>query len=330
MSKTTIFIPANHQLTVTADALASGHHYRVVSGSQGTDFTAIAVSTAPTIGPFSDPRTYAIVADKGVFTTAIVPYTVENAGISADGVATLTNKTFDANGTGNSISNIDVADLADGTDGNLITYDAAGAPEVVATGTSGQVLTSNGVGTAPTMQTPSGGGFVPIGAAQTASDSATIDFTGLSVTYQAYKVIFSNVVPAVDDRAILLEMDTDNGASFDQGSNYNHMVTGRSTAGSTTNVNGTGSSYIQLMSGGADNGASSGGINGELTILNPALAAVPVFITCQCSYPENDGTNFTMDVGGGSYIAASVDAIRFRFGSGNITSGEFQLLGLLA
>ena len=71
---------------------------------------------------------------------------------------TFTNKTFDANGAGNSLSNIDVADLANGTDGELITWDAAGAPATVAVGTSGQVLTSNGAGAAPTFQAASAGG----------------------------------------------------------------------------------------------------------------------------------------------------------------------------
>lgn len=70
---------------------------------------------------------------------------------------TLTNKTFDANGTGNSLSNVDVADLANGTDGELITWDAAGAPTTVAVGTSGHVLTSNGAGAAPTFQAAAGG-----------------------------------------------------------------------------------------------------------------------------------------------------------------------------
>lgn len=76
---------------------------------------------------------------------------------------TLTNKTFDANGTGNSISNIDVADLANGTDGELITWSAAGAPETVAVGTATHVLTSNGAGAAPTFQAAAGGGGVGIG-----------------------------------------------------------------------------------------------------------------------------------------------------------------------
>jgi hypothetical protein len=77
---------------------------------------------------------------------------------SDSGTSTLTNKTFDANGTGNSLSNVDVADLADGTDGELITWDASGNAATVAAGTATHVLTSNGAGAAPTFQASAGGG----------------------------------------------------------------------------------------------------------------------------------------------------------------------------
>jgi len=46
--------------------------------------------------------------------------------------------------------------MAHGTDGELITYDATGAPANVAVGTSGQVLTSGGAGVAPTFQAAAG------------------------------------------------------------------------------------------------------------------------------------------------------------------------------
>ena len=56
---------------------------------------------------------------------------------------------------------VTLAKMVHGTAGNIITYDAAGAPAVVATGTSGQVLTSNGVGAAPTFQA-AGAGSSPL------------------------------------------------------------------------------------------------------------------------------------------------------------------------
>lgn len=54
---------------------------------------------------------------------------------------------------------IPVAGLADGTDGELITWDASGVAATVAVGTSGQVLTSNGAGAAPTFQSGSSPAF---------------------------------------------------------------------------------------------------------------------------------------------------------------------------
>jgi hypothetical protein len=65
--------------------------------------------------------------------------------------------------TGLSDDSVTLAKLAHGTAGNLIAFDATGAPAAVATGSSGQVLTSNGAGAAPTMQAV-GGAQVAIGA----------------------------------------------------------------------------------------------------------------------------------------------------------------------
>lgn len=91
---------------------------------------------------------------------------------------------------------IDIANLSDGTDGELITWDAAGGPTTVAVGTANQVLTSNGAGAAPTFENTgftlagdSGsepvaaddtlsilGGTGGIDVAVTATDTATVTF----------------------------------------------------------------------------------------------------------------------------------------------------------
>jgi len=57
-----------------------------------------------------------------------------------------------SSGTLTNCTGLPFTGLANGTDGELITWDAAGAITTVAVGTSGQVLTSNGAGAEPTFQ----------------------------------------------------------------------------------------------------------------------------------------------------------------------------------
>jgi hypothetical protein len=57
---------------------------------------------------------------------------------------------------------VDIAMLANGTDGELITWDATGVATTVAAGTSNQVLTSNGAGAAPTFQSQGSSGWTRV------------------------------------------------------------------------------------------------------------------------------------------------------------------------
>jgi len=102
---------------------------------------------------------------------------------------TFTNKTFDANGTGNSLSNVDVADLANGTDGELITWSSAAAPTTVAAGTAEQFLKSQGAGS------------VPLFAALTAADDSTAGV--LEVAVQSEMEAASSSTLAVTPARIL-------------------------------------------------------------------------------------------------------------------------------
>jgi hypothetical protein len=69
---------------------------------------------------------------------------------------------------------VTLAKMAGGTDGNLITYDAAGDPAYVLTGTAAQVLTSNGPGAAPTFQTPAALAAGAVNTANLADDAVTL------------------------------------------------------------------------------------------------------------------------------------------------------------
>ncbi|MFQ5685152.1 MAG: tail fiber domain-containing protein [Candidatus Scalindua sp.] len=116
---------------------------------------------------------------------------------------TLTNKTFDANGTGNTLSNVDVADLANGTDGQLITWDANAAPATVATGTAGQVLTSNGAGAAPTFQAAAAGGISNVVEDTTPQLGGQLDVNGNAIGNGTLELIkFSEAAGAVNELTI--------------------------------------------------------------------------------------------------------------------------------
>ena len=158
-------------------------------------------------------------------------YFTDDAGTDAQVVLpantiTFTNKTFDANGTGNSLSNVDVADLATGTDGELITWDASGNPATVAVGTSGQVLTSNGVGAAPTFEDAAGG-----------STNALLDGSNhtdtVAQTVTRGSLIYGNVTPAWDELVVGTtgQMLTTDGTDVSWGTGtIGTEVTGASTA----------------------------------------------------------------------------------------------------
>ena len=60
------------------------------------------------------------------------------------------------------LNQVTLAEMAGGTDGNLITYDTSGNPAYVATGTATHVLTSNGANTVPTFQVASGGASISL------------------------------------------------------------------------------------------------------------------------------------------------------------------------
>ena len=81
---------------------------------------------------------------------------------------TLTNKTLTAPAIGTPASGVltnctglPIAGIANGTDGELITWNASGVAAAVAVGTATHVLTSNGAGAAPTFQAAAGGGGIP-------------------------------------------------------------------------------------------------------------------------------------------------------------------------
>jgi len=112
--------------------------------------------------------------------------------LTAGTVTTNANLTGVVTSSGNATAIADkalaIAKLADGTDGELITWNASGVIAAVAVGSADQVLTSNGTGAAPTFQAAAAGGAsVKVGTftRDTATASGNQAITGVGFTPKA-------------------------------------------------------------------------------------------------------------------------------------------------
>jgi hypothetical protein len=144
-------------------ALATGVSGTLPAGNGGTGITSLGTNVATFLGTPSSANLRSALTDEtgtgeAVFATS--PTLVTPAlGTPASGVLT--------NATG-----LPIAGIANGTDGELITWNASGVAAAVAVGSADEVLTSNGSGAAPTFQAAAAG----------ATLSGTTDNTIVTVT----------------------------------------------------------------------------------------------------------------------------------------------------
>ena len=233
--------------------------------------------------------------------------------------------------SGNEIA---VADLKDGTDGELITWDASGNPAAVAVGNASEVLTSGGVGVAPTFQAAATGGWAFI-QSQDASSDATIDFTGFDdASYDAYLLVLINVIPVTDNVSAMVRTSTDGGVGFDAGaSDYAwsivHQDDGGTLAADTDAADGAMDLRGDAASSQIGSAAGEYGMSGTVWIFGPGLANDTHF-KWEVMYESSSASAVPNTTRGGGYriSAADVDAIQFLFSSGNVESGTLNLYGI--
>jgi len=89
---------------------------------------------------------------------------------------------------------VGLAEMASGTDGNIISYDASGNPVAIATGSDGQVLTSTGAGSPPAFETAGGvaaGLILPFGNSSAPTGFLACDGSAISRT--TYATLFAAI-----------------------------------------------------------------------------------------------------------------------------------------
>ena len=173
----------------------------------------------------------------------------------------------------------------------------------------------------------------------TASSSGTLSFVDgaasvvLDGTYKEYIFKFYNIHPASDDQNLFFNM------SADTGSNYN--VTKTTTYFRANHNENDGAASINYRTGedlaqatgyqkltlGTNNDNDSGS-SGYLHIFNPSDTTFVKHFIARVSDAYGEPSNNDTFIAGYGNTTSAVDAIDFKFGSGNIDSGVIKLYGI--
>jgi hypothetical protein len=196
---------------------------------------------------------------------------------------------------------------------------------------------NNSLSAITTLPSSISGGALNLISTQTASASASIEFTsGIDSTYDSYVFKFINIHPATDS------VSFDFNFSIDSGSNYNvtktttffraylrendtsptlEYSTSRDLAQSTSD---------QTLSSTLDNKSDSS-LSGKLQIFNPSS---DTFVKHFISDVNDIGTGGSDDYSVHSFSAgygnttSPINAVRFQMSSGNIDDGIIKMYGV--
>ena len=190
---------------------------------------------------------------------------------------------------------------------------------------------------------PSGsGGALVLIKTLTASSSGTLSFVNgssdvvLDNTYRTYIFKFINIHPSSDGNRFLFQ------GSINTGSAYGVNITstffkafhdeGDSSTGVSYDANNdlAQSTNFQQLNLDADLGADNDqGLSGELRLFNPSSTTFVKHFIIR-SQQMNPQSPFATDdlFAGYCNVTAAIDAVQFKFSSGNIDSGTIKLYGI--
>jgi len=197
---------------------------------------------------------------------------------------------------------------------------SSGVAAALAKGTSGYVLTAGANDLS--WAEGGGGGTEFISSTGEMSNVATASFTGFdSSKYDDYVFRFNYVRPVSDNQKLFGHASTNGGSSYDE-TNGNYHFNG---ATDTTGFN------INHQAGAGDD-THEYGIAGELRLFKPHASTYTTAYAATVAWSMG---GYLYNGAAGDYRASAyfftteVNAIQFKFGSGNILSGEISMFGIV-
>ena len=194
-------------------------------------------------------------------------------------------------------------------------------------------ITNSSVSAVTSFANASGGTLILL-STQTASASATISFTtGLNSTYDEYIFKFINIRPATDSTSFGFQGSTNSGSSYGVTTTstvfrayHNEADTATVLEYETGDDQAQETDYTRLGQG-VGNGADEC-LSGTFSLFNPSSTTyVKHFIATTQLYNTSD---YSINYNTAGYLntTSAVNAIDFKFESGNIADGIFKLYGV--
>jgi hypothetical protein len=171
---------------------------------------------------------------------------------------------------------------------------------------------------------------------QTASASATISFTsGIDSTYDSYVFKFIDIHPATDNTDFGFQGSTNTGSSYGVTITSSHFSAYHDEADSGTNLgyDGSGnrdlaqSTNLQSLSSGTGNGNDEC-YSGTLHIFNPSSTTFVKHFIARGNHYNSGDYSINNHMAGYFNTTSAIDAIQFKFASGNTDAGVIKLYGI--
>ena len=177
------------------------------------------------------------------------------------------------------------------------------------------------------------GGAMTLLQTQTASSSATIDFTSnIDSTYDVYCFKFYDIHPATDNTHLLVNF-RDGGSAFDATKTTTAFYAYHDESNTETGLIYSGGSDLAQSTSGQRINGSVGNDNdqqcsGTLQLYNPSSTTFVKHFISNSSVVTNGDYNYNWFSAGYCNTTTAIDGVNFSMSSGNIDSGVIKLYGI--
>jgi len=175
----------------------------------------------------------------------------------------------------------------------------------------------------------------------TASSSSTLSFVDgasgvvLDNTYKEYVFTFNNIHPATDGGRLVFNMSTDSGSNYNVTKTTTFFRAEHNEADSYTSLAYKTSDDLaqstsdQFLTAGTSNN-NDDAVSGYLHLFNPSSTTFVKHFVSRVHYTNSSSAPYSMDdfIAGYGNTTSAIDAMIFKFNTGNIDAGDICLYGI--